>query len=203
MTTAWRYMRGRKRASFRLSKTALRLAWKDYKAGLYVNVERIVNMRGVSDRASNQRCIYSPGEALFVKQNLGRMPLEDIATKLKRTRTGVVSMLNSRLDMQGEAFANSVTALAADLGVSPSAVQDWCHGPRVRSYLEIRWRIVHKDDADWLRKNYWQQRNFPQFPGATEKQRLELQANYTVTKLPRPTGAWNGNKPPQELRNAA
>lgn len=134
-------------------------------------------------KGPRQARLWSAGDIEEVSERLGREPLADIALSIGRSRSAVYRML-CETGSAWRVYVFSTHKLADALSVSRQAVNYWCHpalihnvftrdgkyrkgprtdavrewlsirGPLVRSWLELCWRVIHVDDAEWLLENY-------------------------------------------------
>ena len=104
---------------------------------------------------ASHRREWTLGDDETLRELVGRESICLLAKRLRRTTAAVKGRLWT-LGIRHKAVENTCGRLAAKLGITQSVVNGYCHGdnPRLRSWLEGRWRVVHVDDAEWLLDHY-------------------------------------------------
>jgi|GEM_PF-6558334 len=163
---------------------AIRRAWREYQQGVQPKRDVLgLWAQRSGSRLCNRGRLWSQGDIEEVMDRVGREPLGDIAADLRRSRSAVSRML-AELGNNHLIYRYSCSALADALSIPRRTVNWWCHprrvvtvltdcgqirrGPRadaihewhgwrpplLRSWLELCWRVVHVDDAEWLLEHY-------------------------------------------------
>ena len=149
-------IRGRQRGEVQpMAREAVKEAWRRYQAGLQISSNLRYWSQDSGSRTASHRREWTLGDDETLREFVGREPIRDIAKRLRRTVPAVKDRLWT-LGIRHKTVENTCGKLAAKLKIAQTAINAYCHGnkPRLRSWLEGRWRVVHVDDAEWLLEHY-------------------------------------------------
>ena len=138
-----------------MASDAVKEAWRQYQAQGSISENLPYWGQESGRRMANRHRDWAQGDDESLSELVGREPIAAIAKRLKRTSAAVKARL-WMLGIRHKAVEYTCSKLARRLNISPRTVNKYCHGnpPRLRSWFEGHWRVVHADDAEWLLENY-------------------------------------------------